>query len=83
MDWVKTTARRDKKHLSCKIGFDLDKRLYGTFHDGLGFIICLFIYVMVCVKVLKQWTNSLRPRLGVPHFTDMFKFIYYTKIIVP
>ena len=45
----------------------------GSFHDGLGFISCFFIHVMVCVKVLK---NGLRLRLSVPYFVDIFKSIF-------
>ena len=31
MDWVKTTARRDEKHLSFQILCDLYQRFYGTY----------------------------------------------------
>ena len=30
----------------------------GSFHDGLGFISCFFIHIMVCVKVLKKWIET-------------------------
>ena len=35
MDWAKTTARGDEKHLSFEIWCDLYKRFYGNCHPAL------------------------------------------------
>ena len=78
MDWAKTTARGDEKHLSFEIQCDLYKRFYGTYllHMLMEMGSCLLILI------LSQWdlcSNYIFILNLTPGFNGLGKDICETK----
>ena len=63
MDWVKTIARWDEKHLSFEIWCDLYKRFYGTFlvwninQYWYNPLVCCFIFYLE-INMLNNWYSQ-------------------------
>ena len=66
MDWAKTTARGDEKHLSFEIWCDLYKRFYGrllmvsyssSFSNALSVSLCLFVADHIRIIYLIEYIN--------------------------
>ena len=72
MDWAKTTARGDEKHLSFDIWFDLYKRFYGTYllHMWMEMGSCLLILI------LSQWDLCLQILVNESMSDILYKIIY-------
>ena len=75
MDWAKTTARRDEKHLCIGIGCVLYKIIDSNFFSILMFDISSYCYVAP-VLILTIWFNFM-------HRDTMATDITWSLLVVP